>query len=113
MTEMVYNAIYADGHFEKISLGELINKGGAAGKIYLVEAHPRSVAKIFHNRSKSSTNRQKLEAMLMNRPNIPKTMKNGEEYVQIAWPDAVLEDENGFCVGYLLSLIHISEPTRR
>jgi len=107
VTEMVYNAIYADGHFEKISLGELINKGGAAGKIYLVEAHPRSVAKIFHNRSKSSTNRQKLEAMLMNRPNIPKTMKNGEEYVQIAWPDAGLEDENGFCVGYLMPMINM------
>ena len=29
----IYNAIYADGHFEKIRLGALINKGGAAGKI--------------------------------------------------------------------------------
>ena len=84
MTDIIYNAIYADGHFEKITLGELINRGGAAGKIYLISNHPRSVAKIFHNRNKSSTNRQKLEAMLMNRPNIPKTMRNGEEYVQIA-----------------------------
>ena len=30
----VYNAIYADGHFEKIELGPLINKGGAAGRIF-------------------------------------------------------------------------------
>ena len=29
-----YNAIFSDGHFECEKLGELINKGGAAGKIY-------------------------------------------------------------------------------
>jgi len=107
--ETEYNAIYADGHFEKIHLGELVNKGGAAGKIYRVDAHPKSVAKIFHNRSKSPTNRQKLEAMLLNRPNFPKALKNGEECVQIAWPDAVLEDGNGFCVGYLMPMINMDE----
>lgn len=104
-----YNAIYGDGHFEKITLGELINKGGAAGKIYLNANNPNMVAKIFHNRSKSSTNRQKLEAMLLNRPYFPSTIKDGVNYVQIAWPEAMLEDENGFCVGYLMPLIKISE----
>lgn len=108
-TPITYNAIYADGHFEQIQLGEMINKGGAAGKIYLDASHPNSVAKIFHNRKKSSTNRQKLEAMLLNRPNFPKTMKNGEECVQIAWPDAILEDGNGFCVGYLMPMINMDE----
>ena len=62
---VIYNAIYADGHFEKVRLGELINKGGAAGKIYMNLANPNSVAKIFHKKSKSSTNRKKLEAMLL------------------------------------------------
>ena len=100
-SSLIYNAIYGDGHFEKVQLGELINKGGAAGKIYLDASHPGSVAKIFHNRNKSSTNRKKLEAMLLNRPNFPRITKdeNGLERVQIAWPDAILEDENGFCVG--------------
>lgn len=42
---VIYNAIYADGHFEKVRLGELINKGGAAGKIYMNLANPNSVAK--------------------------------------------------------------------
>lgn len=92
----LYNAIYGDGHFEQVRLGSLINKGGAAGKIYLDASHPNSVAKIFHNRGKSATNRKKLEAMLLNRPNFPKTVKDGVECVQIAWPDAILEDENGF-----------------
>ena len=29
-----YNALYKDGHFAKIKLGKMINRGGAAGKIY-------------------------------------------------------------------------------
>lgn len=47
--------------------------------------------------------------MLLNRPNFPPAVKDGTEYVQIAWPDAILEDENGFCVGYLMPLINMSE----
>lgn len=105
----IYNAIYGDGHFEKIKLGELINKGGAAGKIYLNANNPRMVAKIFHTKAKSSTNRQKLEAMLLNRPHFPSAVKDGVNYVQIAWPEALLEDENGFCVGYLMPLIDMAE----
>lgn len=104
-----YNAIFGDGHFEKITLGELINRGGAAGKIYRDASHPGMVAKIFHNRNKSSTNRQKLEAMLLNRPHFPRTVKDGVECVQIAWPEALLEDENGFCIGYLMPLINMDE----
>lgn len=109
MEHIEYNAIYGDGHFEKITLGELINKGGAAGKIYLNASNPNQVAKIFHNRNKSSTNRQKLEAMLLNRPHFPAAVKDGINYVQIAWPEALLEDENGFCVGYLMPFIKMSE----
>ena len=104
-----YNAIYGDGHFEKVRLGPLINKGGAAGKIYLNQNHPNSVIKIFHKRSKSSSNRQKLEAMLLNRPVFPPALKDGVEYVQIAWPEAILEDEAGFCVGFTMPLINMSE----
>ena len=47
--------------------------------------------------------------MLLNRPNFPKTVKDGVECVQIAWPDAILEDENGFCVGYLMPMINMDE----
>lgn len=104
-----YTALYADGHFEKIYLQGLANKGGAAGKIYMVQDHPGLVAKIFHNRNNSSVNRQKLEAMLLNRPNFPPAIKDGVEYVQIAWPEAILDDENGFCVGYLMPLIDMSK----
>ena len=100
-----YTALYADGHNEKITLGELLNKGGAAGSIYADATHKGSVAKIFHQKEHSDTNRKKLQAMLHNRPDIPNRTHNDIEYIQIAWPTALLEDEQGFCVGYLMPLI--------
>ncbi|MDR1693607.1 MAG: hypothetical protein LBR70_00215 [Lactobacillaceae bacterium] len=104
-----YNAIYANGHFEQIELEGLINKGGAEGKIYKVAGKPNYVAKIFHSKQKSSSNRKKLEAMLHNPPIFPPNIKDGEEYVQIAWPEAILEDEKSFCVGYLMPLINMEK----
>lgn len=104
-----YNAIYADRHFERLTLGKLLNKGGAAGKVYEVVGQPAKVAKIFHERQKSNTNRLKLEAMVMNNPNIPSVTAGGVEYVQIAWPEAVLEDDEGYCVGYMMPFINTAE----
>lgn len=105
--KQTYNAVYADGSYGKITLGRLINKGGASGKIYLVEGRPESVVKIFHNTSKSATNRQKLQAMLLNKPNFQPVEVSGTEYIQIAWPEALLDDEKGFCVGYMMPLINM------
>lgn len=106
---LIYNAIFSNGHFEREALGEMINKGGAAGKIYSTLQHPELVAKIFHDRNKSQAYRQKLEAMLQNKPNIPNIECNGKTFVQIAWPEAILEDDEGFCVGYLMPLINTSD----
>ncbi len=114
-----YHAIYGDGSWEEITLGEMVNRGGAAGRIFAVDGHPRLVAKIFHNLGKSSTNREKLQAMLLNRPAFAPAMKDGRQftmedgnsYVQIAWPEALLEDSSGFCVGYLMPLIDLSQAT--
>lgn len=100
-----YTVLYADGHNEKITLGALLNKGGAAGSIYEDASHEKSVAKIFHDKEHSDTNRKKLQAMLHNRPDIPNRIHNGMEYIQIAWPTALLEDELGYCVGYLMPMI--------
>ncbi|MBR1648744.1 MAG: hypothetical protein IJ689_03995 [Alphaproteobacteria bacterium] len=113
---ITYSAVYGDGSFQKITLGEVINKGGAAGKIMEVKEHPRLVAKIFHSLAKSNTNREKLQAMLLNRPAFSPALKNGKEfvmdggekYIQIAWPEAILENESGFCVGYLMPRIDLS-----
>lgn len=100
-----YLALYPDGHHEEVELGELLNKGGAAGKIYKDISHENSVAKIYHEREKSETNRKKLEAMLQNRPDIPSIENDGKNYIQIAWPTALLEDAQGYCVGYLMPMI--------
>ena len=43
-------ALYPDGHNERVILGKMLNKGGAAGKIYQDMTHPNSVAKIFHEK---------------------------------------------------------------
>ncbi|MBQ9236034.1 MAG: hypothetical protein IJ184_06195 [Alphaproteobacteria bacterium] len=104
-TKQIYNAVYADGSFEKIALGKMINKGGASGKIYLIDKKPDYVAKIFHSTDKSATNRQKLQAMLLNKPDFRSVNVDGDEYIQIAWPEALLDDERGFCVGYIMPLI--------
>ena len=104
-----YGAIYADRHFETIRLGKLLNKGGAAGKVYEVDGQPSKVAKIFHEKQKSNTNRLKLEAMVMNNPNIPVVKVGNVEYVQIAWPEAILEDNEGYCVGYIMPFINTAE----
>lgn len=105
---MEYNAIYSDGSFEKLDIKTQLHRGGAAGKIYET-SKPGFVAKIFHQKSKSSTNRAKLEAMLHNRPNLPPVEENGRHYTQIAWPEALLEDDEGFCVGYIMPLIDMSQ----
>ena len=109
ISSVSYNAIFSDGHFEREQLGELINKGGAAGKIYKSVTHPHLVAKIFHEKNKSQTNRRKLEAMLQNRPNMPPIQVAGQDFVQIAWPEAILEDDEGFCVGYLMPFINTDD----
>ena len=108
-TPVTYNALYADGTFQRITLGRMINRGGAAGRIYEVAGQPQNVAKIFYNLAKSNTNRQKLESMLLNAPHFPPTVRDGVEYVQIAWPIAILEDEKGFCVGYIMPLINMDK----
>lgn len=109
--KMLCLALYPDGHNERVLLGELLNKGGAAGKIYRDLTHPHSVAKIFHTKERSGTNRQKLEAMLNNRPDCTVFVddKTGQEYPQLAWPTALLEDTQGFCIGYLMPQIDTNE----
>lgn len=106
---IAYHALYPDGHSEKIRLGKVLNRGGAAGRIYEVEGQPQNVAKIFYNLTKSNTHRKKLESMLLNAPHFPPTVRDGVEYVQIAWPIAILEDDKGFCVGYIMPLINMEK----
>ena len=107
--KVFFTAVYANGAYEKVTLGKMINKGGASGKIYLLENKDGLVAKIFHNTSNSAANRQKLQAMLLKKPDFLSTEVNGEKYIQIAWPEALLDDEKGYCVGYIMPLIDMDK----
>lgn len=49
-----FNALYSDGRFEKIRLGALVNKGGAAGKIYLSADNPEQVIRYFIKSKKAT-----------------------------------------------------------
>ncbi|MFI3241480.1 MAG: hypothetical protein R3Y43_02820 [Alphaproteobacteria bacterium] len=106
---MKYNALYADLTCKEIELDVQIHRGGASGKICHIKNMPNKVAKIFHTNKNSAINRAKLEAMLLNPPAIEDINKDGETFCQIAWPEAVLEDENGFCVGYIMPLINLEK----
>ncbi len=104
-----FNAVYADGSYGKIVLGPMVNKGGASGKIFLVDGREDKVVKIFHDVKKSATNRKKLQAMLLNKPNFDAVEIGENKFVQIAWPEALLDDEKGFCVGYMMPLINMEK----
>ena len=102
-----YTAKLADGTKYPIFLGEIINKGGAAGYIRMNDSEDKSVAKIFHDKAKSKYYAKKIKAMLNNKPEFPPALSDGKEYVQVAWPEALIEDEDGNCVGYLMPLINM------
>ncbi len=102
-------AILKDGTRYEMELGEQIHRGGAAGSIYINKSEKNSVAKIFHDAELSEYYREKLDAMLENIPDFPPAITDGEEYVQIAWPDAILEDSMGRTVGYLMPLIKMEQ----
>lgn len=73
----LYNAIYGDGHFEQVRLGSLINKGGAAGKIYLDASHPNSVAKIFTIAAKAQPTAKSWKPCCLTARIFPKRSKTG------------------------------------
>jgi hypothetical protein len=104
-----FNALYPNGDKKRIYLGKLIHKGGAAGKIYMNASEENSVAKIFHSKNKAAQYKNKLIAMLLNKPDLPPALMDGEEYVQIAWPTALLEDDKKNIIGYLMPLVNMME----
>ncbi len=105
----MYNALYANQTSTEIEIGDQVHKGGASGKICLIKNLPGKVVKIFHNNANSASYREKLEAMLLNPPAIENIEKDGQTFCQIAWPEAIVEDENGFCVGYVMPLIDMNK----
>lgn len=87
-------------------LGPLIKSGGA-GSVYLLADDPHSVAKIYHARVDPPSYTDRIEAMLQLRPKLPDQYESGKRYVQIAWPDASVRDEQGRFVGFTMPALDV------
>jgi hypothetical protein len=93
-------AIEADGQRQKVLLGAEINRGGAAGRILALTGDPRRVAKLYHDEADAERARDRVLAMLSRPPSLKPKRLNRVEYVQLAWPDALIEDASGRALGF-------------
>ncbi len=94
----------ADGRL--ILLGREVKRGGA-GTIHLLPQAPQQVAKIYHPGSDLARAERKLAAMLALSPELPDIAEHGRRYVQIAWPQATLHDEQQRFVGFLMPTLDL------
>jgi hypothetical protein len=100
MTASATFAVTADGRRQRISLGAEINRGGASGRVVAIDGGHGSLAKIYHERADAAAVRERLTAMLARPPNLKPPRLSGVEYVQLAWPDALIEDGTGTLLGF-------------
>lgn len=76
--------------------------GGGEGNIYAIENSPSQVAKVFKPDKRTSQREEKLSLMV-------KIQLSDKELNQIAWPQDVIYDKNGF-VGYVMPKVKDSSP---
>ncbi len=112
MTPSAIFAVTADGHRARVSLGKEIHRGGASGRVVAIDGNPHSVAKIYHDPANAAAARDRLAAMLARPPNLKPPRLNGVEYVQLAWPDALVEDGSGALLGFRMPRVPLdrAEP---
>ena len=96
----------ADGR--TLVLGTLIKSGGA-GSVYLLPGSPAQVAKLYHPQLDRVASSKKLAAMLALSPELPDQLENGKRYVQIAWPQAALQDRHGNFLGFVMPLLDMAQ----
>ena len=106
---MNYKVIYPGASRKSLYIDLNAKLGrGATALVYRVNFEGKLyAAKIYHQGI--DFNGEKIRAMLDNQPNNKDVIFNGQEYPQIAWPIAIIEDENRKEVGFLLSLVDTSD----
>jgi hypothetical protein len=92
------------GDGRTVVLGPLIKSGGA-GSVYHVRDAPGQVAKLYHAGSDLRMYERRIAAMIELEPQLPELAQDGNRYVQLAWPDALLRDARGRFVGYLMPVV--------
>jgi serine/threonine protein kinase len=86
---------------KKIDVGKRI-AGGGAGDIYIIPNAPGQVLKLYRTPEDREKYAPKLQAMLDNPPRLPPHKHQGNEYPQLAWPDAIAETEKGNFLGFTM-----------
>jgi DNA-binding helix-hairpin-helix protein with protein kinase domain len=92
---------------KKIDVGKRI-AGGGAGDIHIIPNAPGMVLKLYRTPEDRKIYSLKLEAMLAKPPRLPPHKHNGNEYHQLAWPDAIAETEKGDFLGFTMPEIDFS-----
>ena len=100
------DTVWLDGA-RSLVLGKLIKSGGA-GSVYLLPGSPAQVAKLYHPHLDSHTTGRKIDAMLALTPDLPDRLENGRRYVQIAWPQAAVHDNQGGFLGFVMPLLDMA-----
>jgi eukaryotic-like serine/threonine-protein kinase len=107
MSVTVNSKIWLDGpNKQMLGLGTLIKSGGA-GSVYQIRETSAQVAKIYHAGSALAEYERKIIAMLSLSPNLPNINEPGQNYVQIAWPQAIIRNERGRFLGFTMPALDI------
>jgi hypothetical protein len=106
----MYRRITAAGRTVTIDLGKAKHLAtGGAGHVYQDPTDPGLVIKIYKDRATARAHRDKVLAMLDNPPGQQIISSNGRRYVQIAWPQGVVETGSGEFAGFSMPLVLLSD----
>jgi hypothetical protein len=83
---------------------------GGSGTVYQVHELPDSVIKLYHHQSEAADQFEKVRAMLERPPESVLTSRNGVK--QLAWPEAIVKDNNGKFVGFVMPFIDVDHAWR-
>ena len=89
---------------------KILGRGGA-GVIYQHPLDERQAIKVYHEHFLPSHQhlREKIESMLALAPGDEEIWDAADKYVQLAWPNALLEDENGNFLGYAMPIVDMGK----
>ncbi len=96
MTSNSDKRIYYDFHSgQKYVLSKENITSGGEGSIYNIEGIPNLVAKIYYEKNRTESRKNKLLAMLET---------SSKDLSECAWPQAILYQDNNFC-GYIMQKV--------
>ena len=90
--------LWSDGRSQTVHL-RTIGKSGGAGEVYAIEDHPGWVAKVYHASARPEQlahYARKIDWMIRHPPTLPALPPQYEGVVQLAWPQAVVQQGRRF-----------------